>query len=121
MGLEVADEEEGETVEMQQIEEVKKKKREFSGTTESMKQAQKYLRVHRIFEFFQFTISHMLSALPGKYVDYLLNACHVSRYRSPSLGWPFNHECAEDVNRKSGDLSFLVVTSRWPLRRGAVG
>lgn len=71
MGLETADEEEGTTAEI--AEEVEKKQEEeISYTSESMKQAQKYLRVHRIFEFFQFIIAHMLSALPGKFVDWLL-------------------------------------------------
>lgn len=33
--------------------------------TEAMRQAQKYLRTHKIFEFFQFLIAHLLSKLPG--------------------------------------------------------
>lgn len=35
-------------------------------TTEAMRQAQRYLRSHKIFEFFQFLIAHLLSVLPGK-------------------------------------------------------
>ncbi|KAI4470405.1 ef-hand calcium-binding domain-containing protein 10 [Holotrichia oblita] len=34
------------------------------GETEAMKQAQRYLRVHRIFEFYQFLVAHLLSAVP---------------------------------------------------------
>lgn len=34
-------------------------------TTEAMRQAQRYLRVHKIFELFQFLIAHLLSVLPG--------------------------------------------------------
>lgn len=40
---------------------------EENGKTEAMRQAQKYLRVHKIFEFFQFLTSHLLSAAPGSY------------------------------------------------------
>lgn len=40
---------------------------ETTGTTAAMKQAQKYLKSHKIFEFFQFLIAHMLSHLPGRY------------------------------------------------------
>lgn len=38
---------------------------DICGETEAMKQAQRYLRVHRIFEFYQFLVAHLLSALPG--------------------------------------------------------
>lgn len=34
-------------------------------TSETMRQAQKYLRTHKIFEFYQFLIAHLLSAVPG--------------------------------------------------------
>lgn len=37
----------------------------ISSASIAMKQAQKYLRVHKIFEFFQFLITHLLSATPG--------------------------------------------------------
>lgn len=37
----------------------------LAGVSESMKQAQKYLKSHRIFEFFQFITAHMLSKLPS--------------------------------------------------------
>lgn len=43
---------------------------ELTGTTEAMKQAQKYLKSHKIFEFFQFLIANMLSNLPGIYGGY---------------------------------------------------
>lgn len=38
---------------------------ELTGETEAMKQAQRYLRIHRIFEFYQFLVAHLLSAAPG--------------------------------------------------------
>lgn len=45
---------------------------ELTGTTEAMKQAQKYLKSHKIFEFFQFLIANMLSNLPGMYTYTLI-------------------------------------------------
>lgn len=39
----------------------------LTGATAAMRQAQKYLRMHRIFEFFQFLITHLLSKTPGIY------------------------------------------------------
>lgn len=44
---------------------------ELNAATESMKQAQKYLRIHRIFEFYQFLITHLLSATPGIWIFFL--------------------------------------------------
>lgn len=40
--------------------------------TEAMRQARKYLRTHKIFEFFQFLIAHLLSKVPGKLKQYFL-------------------------------------------------
>lgn len=34
-------------------------------TSEAMKHAQRYLRMHKIFELFQFLTAHLLSAVPG--------------------------------------------------------
>lgn len=34
--------------------------------SDAMKRAAKYLRVHKIFEFYQFIIAHLLGAMPGK-------------------------------------------------------
>lgn len=42
------------------------------GVTESMREAQKYLRCHRIFEFYQYLITHLLSATPGTFRDCLV-------------------------------------------------
>lgn len=39
---------------------------DYTGTTEAMRQAQKYLRTHKIFQFYQFLITHLLSACPGR-------------------------------------------------------
>lgn len=39
---------------------------EENGKTVAMRNAQRYLRVHKIFELFQFMTSHLLSACPGK-------------------------------------------------------
>ncbi|KAJ8945972.1 hypothetical protein NQ314_009004 [Rhamnusium bicolor] len=54
----------------------------------SMKTAQRYLRTHRIFDFFQFIIAHLLSASPENPINFilvLLNKCLM--YRS-GLGKP---------------------------------
>lgn len=40
---------------------------DYTGTTEAMRQAQKYLRTHKIFQFYQFLITHLLSACPGEW------------------------------------------------------
>ncbi|XP_025831995.1 uncharacterized protein LOC108740725 isoform X2 [Agrilus planipennis] len=73
----------------------------FTGDTESMRQAQKYLRVHRIFEFFQFLIAHLLSAIPDNPIEFLielLEKCLIYRsgigeppllYRRPHIGQLF--------------------------------
>nr|CAI5857232.1 unnamed protein product [Callosobruchus analis] len=65
-------------------------------TSVSMKNAQKYLRVHRIFDFFQFIIAHLLQAAPEDPVTFileLLNKCLI--YRSgrgkPPLLYQKNH------------------------------
>ncbi|CAH1116002.1 unnamed protein product [Phaedon cochleariae] len=53
-----------------------------------MQQAQRYLRVHRIFDFFQFITAHLLGSLPANPVEFiieLLNKCLL--YRS-GLGKP---------------------------------
>ncbi|GJQ67964.1 hypothetical protein Trydic_g16720 [Trypoxylus dichotomus] len=48
-------------------------KEEISGETEAMRQAQRYLRVHRIFEFYQFLVAHLLSAAPENPINFLLD------------------------------------------------
>lgn len=70
MGIIAEGEEAGEQAEKQTLddiiyEEEEKGVEEQTGTTAAMKQAQKYLKSHKIFEFFQFLIANMLSNLPG--------------------------------------------------------
>lgn len=59
-------EEEASVEEMESLK-LQKEVEEVPQTSESMKQAQKYLRTHKIFELFQFLIAHLLSVLPGKF------------------------------------------------------
>lgn len=71
MGLKETDEFENEGIEVKVDIVEEKEVQKLTGATESMRQAQKYLQVHRIFECFQFIIAHMLSALPGKQRDFV--------------------------------------------------
>ncbi|KAF2897527.1 hypothetical protein ILUMI_08649 [Ignelater luminosus] len=82
MGLPVADEEEGIRSEHQRLLPESQEEQEITTGSEAMKQAQKYLRVHKIFEFFQFIIAHLLSALPENPIQFiieLLDKCLIFR------------------------------------------
>lgn len=49
----------------------------------AVREAQRYLRVHRIFECFQFIVAHLLSAKaenPVEFILNLLNRCLLYRY-----------------------------------------
>lgn len=48
------------------------KEEPLTGMSDSMRQAQQYLRTHRIFEFFQFLIVHLLSKVPENPIEYLM-------------------------------------------------
>lgn len=47
-----------------------------TGVSIAMREAQKYLRIHRIFEFYQFLITHLLSASPGKKIHIFDDVYH---------------------------------------------
>lgn len=66
MGLHELDEDEEENVE--ELEKLPIGLQEpILTTSTAMRNAQRYLRSHNIFKFFEFIIAHMLSALPGMY------------------------------------------------------
>lgn len=62
-----AQEEEASVQEWEPPKQAEEVEEQLPQTTEAMKQAQKYLRTHKIFELFQFLIAHLLSAIPGKF------------------------------------------------------
>ncbi|KAF5294944.1 hypothetical protein FQR65_LT10657 [Abscondita terminalis] len=67
--------------------------------SKKMTKAQKYLRVHRIFEFFQFIAAHLLSALPDNPIEFIagiLDKCLIFRsgFSPPPLLYDRRHlEC----------------------------
>ena len=68
MGLRQADEEEEGSEETLKLAQPLIDLREnLTGSTEAMRRAQRYLRVHQVFQLFQFLIAHLLSALSGKF------------------------------------------------------
>ncbi|KAG5895793.1 hypothetical protein JTB14_029209 [Gonioctena quinquepunctata] len=87
MGLETLDVEE-ETGDIQKEEKEKEEELFNYSTSAPMRNAQKYLRVHRIFDFFQFITAHLLGACPDNPISFiieLLNKCLL--YRS-GMGEP---------------------------------
>ncbi|XP_050294088.1 uncharacterized protein LOC126734485 [Anthonomus grandis grandis] len=54
----------------------------------SVKEAQKYLRIHRIFECFQFIIAHMLSANAENPIEFILNLLNKCILYRSGLGNP---------------------------------
>ncbi|KAJ8957405.1 hypothetical protein NQ318_004885 [Aromia moschata] len=85
LGLDAETEEEH--LEEALAEEVEEEEYVYSAS-KSIKAAQKYLRVHRIFDFFQVIIAHLLSAMPDNPIEFILvylNRC--LSYRS-GLGRP---------------------------------
>ncbi|KAK5642289.1 hypothetical protein RI129_008456 [Pyrocoelia pectoralis] len=79
MGLE-ADEEYQESKEEEV--EVQTEREVPLGKSVLMRRAQKYLREHKIFEFFQYIIAHLLSALPDNPIEFiidLLDQCMIFR------------------------------------------
>lgn len=85
MGLTTVEEEQIDVVEVKQ--DVPQAEFKYS-TSASMMKAQKYLRHHRIFDFFQFIITHLLGKQPENPIEFiikLLNKCLL--YRS-GLGSP---------------------------------
>ncbi|XP_023020398.1 uncharacterized protein isoform X2 [Leptinotarsa decemlineata] len=86
MGLQTFEEEE-ETLDAK-VEEKPDKDDFVYSKSAPMRNAQKYLRVHRIFDFFQFIIAHLLAKCPENPIDFileLLNKCLL--YRS-GMGEP---------------------------------
>lgn len=66
MGIPSDGEHEGEGQDSRnEIEEIVVDEEPLSGETAAMKHAQRYLRIHRIFEFYQYLVAHLLSAIPG--------------------------------------------------------
>ncbi|KAK4876674.1 hypothetical protein RN001_009180 [Aquatica leii] len=83
MGLEAEKEVEAET-EAEEYEETidLSSKTDTKGASKKMKKAQKYLRIHRIFDLFQFITAHLLSALPDNpitFITELLDKCMIFR------------------------------------------
>ncbi|KAL3285044.1 hypothetical protein HHI36_019171 [Cryptolaemus montrouzieri] len=59
----------------------------------AMERAKKYLKVHKIFQFFQFLMSHLLSAVPEDPINYLMELLdRVLLYRTGLLGPPLLYE-----------------------------
>lgn len=61
---------------------------DITGTTIAMRKAQKFLRSHKIFEFFQFLIAHLLSALPEDPIQFLLDLLDKCLIYRSGLGNP---------------------------------
>ncbi|KAL1509856.1 hypothetical protein ABEB36_004531 [Hypothenemus hampei] len=56
--------------------------------SKSVKEAQSYLREHRIFECFQFIVAHLLSANPENPIDFILNLLNKCILYRSGLGQP---------------------------------
>nr|CAH7756881.1 unnamed protein product [Callosobruchus chinensis] len=97
MGLQAGGEEYfGTEVEKREDEEQEETADFIYSTSVSMKNAQKYLRVHRIFDFFQFIIAHLVQATPEDPITFileLLNKCLIFRSGrgKPPLLYQKNH------------------------------
>ncbi|XP_044766638.1 uncharacterized protein LOC123322714 isoform X2 [Coccinella septempunctata] len=58
-----------------------------------LKKARRYLKDHKVFQFFQFLVSHLLSAVPEDPIDYLLTLLdRVLLYRTGLLSPPLLYE-----------------------------
>ncbi|XP_045462180.1 uncharacterized protein LOC123672209 isoform X2 [Harmonia axyridis] len=62
-------------------------------TRSPMDKAKRYLREHKVFQFFQFLVSHLLSAVPENPIDYILALLdRVLLYRTGLLSPPLLYE-----------------------------
>nr|XP_022911315.1 uncharacterized protein LOC111422337 [Onthophagus taurus] len=68
--------------------EVKKEEKEDKTESEAMRMAQKYLRIHRIFEFYQFLIAHLLGNMPENPIAFLLDILDKCIIYRASMGQP---------------------------------